>query len=201
MMNKERLGAFSDAIIAIVVTILVLEIKVPEEITWHTLAGQWHVYFAYITSFIVLYGTWYNHQTLFEWAKTVNVKVFWANGLWILSLSFIPYVTEMVGDHPNDFLPEFLYLLMNFVRLVAFQFLGRTVRHANHTNLSTHSRRYFVFSHYFRFGTLLMSMIACYWFPMIGLIWTFALVTTYIWIAIRNENRNLLSHNNISYGE
>lgn len=65
MMNKERLGAFSDAIIAIVVTILVLEIKVPEEITWHTLAGQWHVYFAYITSFIVLYGTWYNHQTLF----------------------------------------------------------------------------------------------------------------------------------------
>lgn len=194
MMNKERLSAFSDAMVGIFATIIVLELKVPEPLTWHTLASQWHMYFAFITSFILLYGTWYNHHGMFERAKVINVQVYWANGLWLLSLSFIPYVTEMVGEHPNEFLAEFLYLTMNFVRLLAFQFLGSVTTSANpdmFRNASAFSRRYMWFSATLRFGSLILAMIIAYWWPLIGIIWTFIMVVTYIIIAVLQERQIL----------
>lgn len=188
MMNKERLEAFTDAIVAILATIIVLELKAPEELTWHSLFSQWHMYFAYITSFILLYGTWYNHHGLFERANRIDAKIFWANGLWILSLSFIPYVTELVGEHPSDFIPEFLYLVINFLRLASFQFLG-TVTHHSNPEMQIFSTRYFNISMFIRFGSLILAMIISYWWPLIGVIWTFILVITYMIIGIVQEQR------------
>lgn len=195
MMNKNRLEAFTDGMIAIIVTLLVLEMKVPEEITVQALLAQWHTYFAYITSYIVLYGTWYNHHGLFEQLERVDVKTFWLNGMWILTLSFIPYVTEMVGDNPYSFLPEFLYLLMNLIRLLVFQFLAITAHKANGHHFTFTSNAYIRFSSSLRFGSLIASMILSYWFPLIGLIWTFTLVVTYIFIAIHNENTHYFDRN------
>jgi uncharacterized membrane protein len=103
-MGKNRLEAFSDGVIAIVITLLVLEIRVPEVKNGLELrAALVHLLpklAAYVISFLVLAVWWMSHHQLMEQVRTVDRGLLWLNNLFLLSLAFIPFPTALMGEYP-----------------------------------------------------------------------------------------------------
>ncbi|EFL14029.1 predicted protein [Streptomyces sp. C] len=97
--------AFSDGVFAIVITILVLELKVPEEQgseLWHGLWEQWPHYAAYIVSFLIIGVMWVNHHTIFSHLKRVDRPLLFLNLLVLMVVSVIPYTTNVLAEHLTD---------------------------------------------------------------------------------------------------
>lgn len=96
-MTKGRLEAFSDGVIAIIITIMVLELKVPEGYHWADLKPLIPKFLAYIFSFIYIGIYWNNHHHLFQTVKKVNGSILWANLHLLFWLSLMPVATEWIG--------------------------------------------------------------------------------------------------------
>jgi uncharacterized membrane protein len=103
-MTKTRLEAFSDAVIAIIMTIMVLELKVPHGTDWPVLKPLIPVFLTYVLSFIYLGIYWNNHHHMLHASDRVNGAVLWANLHLLFWLSLIPFVTGWMGE--NHFAPE-----------------------------------------------------------------------------------------------
>ena len=97
-MTRGRLEAFSDAVIAIVMTIMVLELVPPHEPTLEALGELGPIFFAYVLSFAHLAIYWNNHHHLLQAARTVSGRVLWANMLLLFWLSLVPFATAWMGD-------------------------------------------------------------------------------------------------------
>lgn len=96
-MNKGRLEAFSDGVLAIIITIMVLELKVPEGNSWANLKPMLPRFLAYIFSFIYVGIYWNNHHHMFQTVKKVNGSILWANLHLLFWLSLMPIATEWIG--------------------------------------------------------------------------------------------------------
>ena len=108
-MKTTRLEAFSDGVIAIIITIMVLELKVPGE---HTLAGLlaiWPVFFSYGLSFLIVAIYWINHHHLIHLAKRADAGVLWANLNLLFWLSLFPFATAWVGENRLAPIPTAIY--------------------------------------------------------------------------------------------
>ena len=103
MMTKGRLEAFSDGVLAILITIMVLELKVPHAPEWHALVPLLGVFLSYVISFIFLGIYWNNHHHLLHAARGVQSGVLWANLHLLFWLSLIPFATAWMGE--NSFAP------------------------------------------------------------------------------------------------
>ena len=97
-MNKGRLEAFSDGVIAVIITIMVLELKPPHDSSWHALLANWPIMLSYILSFIYVGIYWNNHHHLFHLAEKVNGKVMWTNLFFLFWLSLFPFVTSWLNE-------------------------------------------------------------------------------------------------------
>ncbi|MGW0395863.1 TMEM175 family protein [Streptomyces sp. NPDC003042] len=105
MQETNRVEAFSDGVFAIVITILVLELKVPEEQgteLWHGLWQQWPHYAAYLVSFLIIGVMWVNHHTIFSHLKRVDRPLLFLNLLVLMVVSVIPYTTNVLAEHLVD---------------------------------------------------------------------------------------------------
>lgn len=114
LMDTNRLEAFYDAIIAIIVTVLVLELPQPSS---PTLTAIWALktnYFAYLISFLVCANLWQYHHLIYKHVEKINSKIIWLNILLMLVFSLIPYITIFVASYPNSLIPQVLYGL-NFI--------------------------------------------------------------------------------------
>ena len=122
-MSKGRLEAFSDGVLAIVITIMVLELRPPAGTTFADLFALWPQILAYAMSFAYIAIYWVNHHHLFQAVRTVTGRVLWANILLLFALSLVPFVTAWMGEHsfgPNTvavynfvlLLPAFSYFLL-----------------------------------------------------------------------------------------
>jgi uncharacterized membrane protein len=98
-MTKNRLEAFSDGVIAIIVTIMVLELKTPNGATWTALSSIFPMMNTYIFSFIMVWIYWNNHHHLFHFVKHINGKVLLANGHLLFWLSLLPFATAWLGNY------------------------------------------------------------------------------------------------------
>jgi len=96
-MTKARLEAFSDGVIAILITIMVLELHVPHEVTWEALRGLVPIFLTYVLSFVFVGIYWNNHHHMLHAADRINGKVLWANLHLLFWLSLIPFVTGWMG--------------------------------------------------------------------------------------------------------
>lgn len=108
-MNKARLEAFSDGVIAIIITIMVLELKIPHGSAWSDLAPLLPVFISYVMSFVFVGIYWGNHHHLLHTAKHVNGKVIWSNMSLLFFLSLIPFTTGWMGENHFDNLPVAIY--------------------------------------------------------------------------------------------
>lgn len=125
-MNKTRLEAFSDGVLAIIITIMVLEFKLPEGADCDSLRPLLPKFLSYILSFIYVGIYWNNHHHMMHTVKQVNGKILWANLHLLFWLSLIPFATAWNGENNFAPFPMMLYgivLLMNGVAYFILQSL------------------------------------------------------------------------------
>ena len=108
-MSTGRLEAFIDGVIAILITIMVLELKTPEGSSWHALVPMRPFLLAYLMSFLYVGIYWNNHHHLLHAAKHVTGGVLWANLHLLFWLSLIPFITRWVGEFPEASEPAAIY--------------------------------------------------------------------------------------------
>lgn len=108
-MTTNRLEAFSDGVLAIIITIMVLELSAPEEPDLNSLLAKTPIFLSYVFSFIYVGIYWNNHHHLFQITQKVNGKILWANLHLLFWLSLIPFTTAWIGEGFTDKLPVIAY--------------------------------------------------------------------------------------------
>jgi uncharacterized membrane protein len=127
-MHKGRLEAFSDGVLAIVITIMVLELHAPKEATWAGLRELWPVLLSYVLSFVYVGIYWNNHHHLMQAVKGVTGGVLWANLHLLFWLSLVPFVTRWVGETEfAEGLPMAAYGVVLLLAAVAYWVLVRVL--------------------------------------------------------------------------
>jgi uncharacterized membrane protein len=126
-MGKGRLEAFSDGVIAIIITIMVLELKVPHAADLAALRPLFPVFLSYVLSFIYLGIYWNNHHHLLQMARHVNGNVLWANLHLLFWLSLIPFVTGWTGENHFAALPVAFYGTVLLFAALAYFILTRSL--------------------------------------------------------------------------
>jgi uncharacterized membrane protein len=132
-MKTNRLEAFSDGVIAILITIMVLELKAPHDPTPASLARMWPTFFAYILSFIIIAIYWVNHHHLIHLVTEVDSVILWANINLLFWISLIPWVTVYLGDNHALPFPVALYAAVSAADGISFFLLTLSIaRHHHH---------------------------------------------------------------------
>jgi len=127
-MNKSRLEAFSDGVIAIIITIMVLELKVPHGENLAALKPLLPVFLSYLLSFVYLAIYWNNHHHMLHTSRRVTGSILWANLHLLFWLSLIPFTTGWMGENHYDVLPTALYGCVLLMAAIAYLILqGRII--------------------------------------------------------------------------
>ncbi len=126
-MEKGRLEAFSDGVIAIIITIMVLELKVPHEPNWTALRPLIPVFLSYVLSFIYVGIYWNNHHHLLQAVRHVNGPILWANLHLLFWLSLFPFATAWMGENNFAAVPVALYGLVVLSAAIAYFILTRVL--------------------------------------------------------------------------
>jgi len=123
-MTTGRLEAFTDAVIAIVITILVLELKVPHEPDLEALRGVVPVFLTYVLSFVYLGIYWNNHHHMMVLTERVNGKILWANLHLLFWLSLIPFTTGWLGENHAAPIPTAAYGIVLLMAAIPLAFVS-----------------------------------------------------------------------------
>src|SRR4249919_752120 len=126
-MGKSRLEAFSDGVIAIIITIMVLELKVPHGESIDTLAPLLPVFLSYVLSFIYVGIYWNNHHHMLHACSRVSAGILWANLHLLFWLSLFPFVTGWMGENHFAAVPSALYGVVLLAAAIAYLILQRTI--------------------------------------------------------------------------
>jgi len=126
-MSKSRLEAFSDGVLAIIITIMVLEMKVPHGDTLATLAPLAPVFMSYVLSFIYLGIYWNNHHHMLHTCRHVTGGILWANLHLLFWLSLFPFVTGWMGENRFAAVPTALYGAVLLAAAMAYWILQQTI--------------------------------------------------------------------------
>ncbi len=138
-MGKDRLTAFSDGVIAVIITIMVLELKVPEGDDWAALRQVGPVFVAYVLSFIYIAIYWNNHHHMLNTVSRVDGLILWANSNLLFWLSLVPASTWWLGQHFTAPLPTATYGFTLLMPAIAYTLLQMAIvhRHGPHSVLAS----------------------------------------------------------------
>ena len=126
-MKTNRLEAFSDGVLAIIITIMVLELSAPEGTDMASLLAKTPVFLSYVFSFIYIGIYWNNHNHLIQATEKVNGKIMWANLHLLFWLSLIPFTTEWIGKNYEAKLPAIAYGVVLLLCATAYFILQRVI--------------------------------------------------------------------------
>jgi uncharacterized membrane protein len=131
-MKPNRIEAFSDGVMAILITIMVLELKAPHDPSPASLARMWPTFFAYVLSFIIIGIYWVNHHYLIHLVSRVDAVILWANMNLLFWISLIPWVTVYLGDNHALPFPVALYAAVSAAGAISFYFLRASIGRHHH---------------------------------------------------------------------
>jgi len=126
-MTRTRLEAFSDAVIAIIMTIMVLELKAPHGTDWAALRPVMPAFLTYVLSFLILGVYWNNHHHLLHATERINGRILWANLHLLFWLSLVPFATAWMGDSHAATWPTAVYGLVQLLAGVAYVVLQNAI--------------------------------------------------------------------------
>ncbi|TWR25562.1 DUF1211 domain-containing protein [Mucilaginibacter achroorhodeus] len=139
-MGKGRLEAFSDGVFAIIITIMVLELKVPHHAEWSDLIHLSPVFLSYVLSFVYVGIYWNNHHHLLHATKSVTGGILWANLFLLFWLSLVPFVTDWMGENHFAQVPVICYGIVLIMCGVAYSILVRLlIKHHGEESLLAHA--------------------------------------------------------------
>lgn len=191
-MTKSRLLALSDGVIAIIMTIMVLELKTPVTGGWSGLFAAKFVLLSYVVSFIAVYYFWTVHDELFKALGTLPINTVWVNAVYLLTLSLLPFTTSWVGrflqGRPAELTYSFNFLLIT----LAAWWLEYTIRkdfrqrgQAVPAGLA-HSMRNLLKTAVVNAGGCILVFI----WPPLGLLTVFIMLTVWISASVRSARRS-----------
>ena len=126
-MNKNRLEAFSDGVLAIIITIMILEIKVPEDNSFESLEPLIPVILSYVLSFAYVGIYWNNHHHMFQVVKKVNGSILWSNLFLLFWLSLIPFGTSWIGSQHFAPVPMSIYGFVLLMCAISYTILQNKI--------------------------------------------------------------------------
>ena len=126
-MGRDRLTAFSDGVIAIIITIMVLELKVPSGTDWKALGGLVPIFLSYVLSFVYVAIYWNNHHHLLHTVMRVSGPILWANNHLLFWLSLVPFATGWMGENHFAPLPTAVYGLSLLMPALAWYVLQKAI--------------------------------------------------------------------------
>lgn len=187
-MRKERFEAFTDAVLAIILTILVLDIKLPSNSgSFSSLVEVVPKFIAYVVTFIFITTIWVNHHFLFSQVSKINNKILWVNILALFWTSLLPATTAWLGDRIMSPTPAVLYslnvLLFNVTMLTLRSLVINENKLTKHIGLSTHE-----------FISLIINtatLVIAFWYPPFSFIGLS--IDLIIWISLQffhQDSRN-----------
>jgi uncharacterized membrane protein len=137
-MSKSRLEAFSDGVIAILITIMVLELKTPHADDWQALLPVFPVFVTYVLSFVFLGIYWNNHHHMLHAAEHVSGRILWANHHLLFWLSLVPFVTGWMGENHYAPVPTAAYGVVMVMAAVAYTVLQQAIlaHHGPHSKIA-----------------------------------------------------------------
>jgi uncharacterized membrane protein len=130
--KTNRIEAFSDGVMAILITIMVLELKAPHDPTPASLAKMWPTFFAYVLSFVIIAIYWVNHHHLIHLVTRVDSVILWANMNLLFWISLIPWVTVYLGDNHALPFPVALYAAVSMAGAISFFLLRASIGRHHH---------------------------------------------------------------------
>lgn len=174
-MKKGRLEAYTDAVLAIVATIMVLELRIPDHAS---LAALWHEassFLVYLISFVSIGASWYNHHYLFAVTQYISKRTYWVNNAWLFSSSLLPFATGWVGRFPNSRVTEFGFLAVNIFWALTYHWLSLSIIHDNHAHpqIQTAIKTMPTFRYGrwpMQLGWALAGALLIWWKPLLGLV-------------------------------
>ena len=138
MIDKNRLLAITDGIVAIAATIMVLQLAIPEEISMAAIAEQWPTLIAYIISFVQIFLAWHEHHDSVANAKYINHRIFLFNCLWLFFITLLPFATGVVGNSPDHQASMLLYILILFLIQLTITIESISICRLNNTMILDH---------------------------------------------------------------
>jgi uncharacterized membrane protein len=133
-LEKNRLEAFSDGVIAIIITIMVLELKAPHDASWSALIGLVPVFSSYVLSFIYVAIYWNNHHHMMHTVKRVNGAILWANMHLLFWLSLVPFTTAWMSENHFASTPVLAYGVGLLGPAIAYTLLTMVIIHSQGEN-------------------------------------------------------------------
>ena len=127
MINKDRMLAITDGIVAIAATIMVLELAVPEEVTAAAIAERWPILVAYIISFTQIFLAWHEHHDSVANAELINHRIFLLNCLWLLFITLMPFATGIIGNDPYNPAAVLIYIGVLFMEQLTISIESRAI--------------------------------------------------------------------------
>jgi len=169
-MNKERFNAFTDAIMAIVLTIMVLEFRIPSQPTWSALGELFQPFLAYLLTFFILWTSWYSHHELFKNIDKITYKLYWAVGSWIVLMSTLPFATAWIGRDFFAFVPELVYFIIGILSFINYHLLMEPEALKNTKLENRPEIRNSRLLNGIRVASILSVVVLIWWFPPIAVI-------------------------------
>lgn len=179
-MTKGRLEAFSDGVLAIIITIMVLELKVPEGSSWASLKPLFPKFLAYIFSFIYVGIYWNNHHHLFQTVKKVNGGILWANLHLLFWLSLMPITTEWIGATHFASNPVAAYGICVIMSAVAYTILENLIIKCEGENSKLKEAIHSKFKEYISIVFYVLGIAVSFFYPYIAI--GFYYLVALIWL-------------------
>jgi uncharacterized membrane protein len=139
-MEMNRVESFSDGVIAVIITIMVLELKVPADASMASLEKVFPQFLAYLYSFVTVAVMWSNHHHLLKGARRPDSRLLWANNNLLFWMSIVPFVTAYMASYPLEALPVALYGIVLCMMGFGFSHLRRSILAQRHISLKDISR-------------------------------------------------------------
>jgi uncharacterized membrane protein len=196
--SPTRLEAFSDGVIAIIITIMVLELKIPHETMPAELLRQWPVFFSYALSYFMVAIYWINHHHLIHYITRVDTRILWANMLLLFCVSLIPFFTAYMGENHMTSFATALYVAELFICGFAFLILLAAVgRHFRDDEDMRCFRRAAIFKNVAALALYTIAAPAAYYHPALAFAITFVVAIMYVlpnaWLE-KKEDKNAIHH-------
>ncbi|AKK73294.1 hypothetical protein HX13_20290 [Chryseobacterium sp. P1-3] len=179
-MTKGRLEAFSDGVLAIIITIMVLELKVPEGSSWASLQPILPRFLAYIFSFIYVGIYWNNHHHLFQTVKKVNGSILWANLHLLFWLSLMPIATEWIGTSHFAQNPVATYGIGLIMSAIAYTILENVIIRCEGENSKLKEAIHSKFKEYISIIFYVLGIATSFFYPYIAI--GFYYLVALIWL-------------------
>lgn len=165
--RPERVTLFSDGVFAVLITILVLELKPPDADTFAALGPLWPTVLSYLVSYFFIAIVWINHHHLFGFADTVTPRLVWSNFLHLFAVSMIPFTTQWIAESRLASAPVQLYAgIFVLVNITYLALCWEAVDKPSHEGVSGRMRRMLQMRSFVTIGVFAAAAVIAVWWPL-----------------------------------